>query len=64
MGGVEGCIFCNSRYSTTQMLGQIQIFNNLIIPVVDSLRFLSPMSYDVLACMSLCVCVCVASAET
>ena len=32
------------------MLSQIQRYDNFIIPVVDSLKYLTPMAYDVLAC--------------
>lgn len=33
-----------------QVLSQIQRYDNFIIPVVDSLKYLTPMAYDVLAC--------------
>ncbi len=35
-----------------QVLSQIQKYDNFIIPVVDSLKYLTPMAYDVLACMT------------
>lgn len=31
-----------------QMLGQIQIYDNLISPMVDSLKYITNLSYDVL----------------
>jgi THO complex subunit 2 len=31
------------------VLSQVQSFDNLIVPVVDSLKYLSPLSYDVLS---------------
>ena len=31
-----------------QMLGQIQIYDNLIGPMVDSLKYITSLSYDVL----------------
>ena len=34
-----------------QILSQIQKYDNFIGPVVDSLKYLTPMSYDVLACI-------------
>ncbi|XP_023214734.1 THO complex subunit 2-like, partial [Centruroides sculpturatus] len=33
------------------ILSQIQTWDNLIVPVVDSLKFLTSLSYDVLACI-------------
>lgn len=33
------------------MLSQIQRYDNFIIPVVDSLKYLTPLAYDVLACI-------------
>lgn len=33
---------------TFQMLIQIQAYDNLIVPVVDALKYLTSMSYDVL----------------
>lgn len=33
------------------MLSQIQWYDNFIIPVVDSLKYLTSLSYDVLACI-------------
>uniref|UniRef100_A0A3P9JYT3 THO complex subunit 2 n=1 Tax=Oryzias latipes TaxID=8090 RepID=A0A3P9JYT3_ORYLA len=33
------------------MLSQIQWYDNLIVPVVDSLKFLTSLNYDVLACI-------------
>lgn len=32
------------------MLHNIQMFTNLITPVVDSLKYVSNLGYDVLAC--------------
>lgn len=34
-----------------QVLSQIQRYDNFISPVVDSLKYLTPMSYDILACI-------------
>ena len=31
-----------------QILSQIQLFDNLIVPVIDALKFLTPLCYDVL----------------
>lgn len=50
-----------------QMLSQIQWYDNLIVPVVDSLKYLTSLNYDVLACIlrcsffiqPVCRCVCV-----
>lgn len=33
------------------MLSQIQWYDNLIVPVVDSLKYLTSLNYDVLACI-------------
>ncbi|RZF48549.1 hypothetical protein LSTR_LSTR011164 [Laodelphax striatellus] len=35
-------------YLFDYMLGQLQIYDNLIVPVVDSLKYLTSMSYDIL----------------
>ena len=35
----------------TQLLSQIQKYDNFIGPVVDSLKYLTPLAYDVLACI-------------
>lgn len=35
----------------SQMLSQIQWYDNLIVPVVDSLKYLTSLNYDVLACI-------------
>ena len=35
----------------SQVLSQIQKYDNIIIPVVDSLKYLTPIAYDVLACI-------------
>lgn len=43
------CVFC-----VFQVLSQIQRYDNFIGPVVDSLKFLTSFSYDVLACILLC----------
>lgn len=51
----------NYRPLRRQMLSQIQWYDNLIVPVVDSLKYLTSLNYDVLACIlnvSL-VCLCV-----
>ena len=37
-----------------QVLSQIQKYDNFIGPVVDSLKFLTNMSYDVLLCIFEC----------
>lgn len=34
-----------------QVLSQIQRYDNFIGPVVDSLKYLTSLSYDVLACI-------------
>ena len=34
-----------------QLLSQIQKYDNFILPVVDSLKYLTTLSYDVLACI-------------
>lgn len=34
-----------------QILSQIQWYDNLITPVVDSLKYLTSLNYDVLACI-------------
>lgn len=34
-----------------QILSQIQKYDNLITPVVDSLKYLTSLNYDVLACI-------------
>ena len=34
-----------------QVLSQIQRYDNFIIPVVDSLKYLTPLAYDALACI-------------
>ena len=34
-----------------QLLSQIQKYDNFIGPVVDSLKYLTPLAYDVLACI-------------
>ena len=39
-----------------QLLSQIQKYDNFIGPVVDSLKYLTPLAYDVLACI-LAICV-------
>jgi len=36
---------------STQLLSQIQKYDNFIGPVVDSLKYLTPLAYDVLACI-------------
>lgn len=33
------------------MLSQIQWYDNFIAPVVDSLKYLTSLSYDILACI-------------
>lgn len=33
------------------MLSQIQWYDNFIVPVVDSLKYLTSLSYDILACI-------------
>lgn len=47
-------------FISLQVLIQIQMYDNLIIPVVDSLKYLTSMSYDVLG---YCVIESLASAE-
>lgn len=39
------------RLLVYQMLSQIQWYDNLIVPVVDSLKYLTSLNYDVLACI-------------
>lgn len=46
-------VFCNF-----QILSQIQKYDNLITPVVDSLKYLTSLNYDVLACILLCKSIC------
>lgn len=43
----------SSPLSSYQMLSQIQWYDNLIVPVVDSLKYLTSLNYDVLACILL-----------
>jgi len=38
-------------FVSTQLLSQIQKYDNFIGPVVDSLKYLTPLAYDVLACI-------------
>lgn len=42
------CIFQQIFFRLSQILKQIQIYDNLIGPVVDSLKYLTSLSYDVL----------------
>lgn len=44
-------LLCPAVY---QMLSQIQWYDNLIVPVVDSLKYLTSLNYDVLACILHC----------
>lgn len=37
-----------SLFSSWQILIQVQLYDNMIGPVVDSLKYLTPLSYDVL----------------
>lgn len=39
------------RFVLCQVLSQIQWYDNLIGPVVDSLKYLTSLNYDVLACI-------------
>ncbi len=39
------------RFILLQVLSQIQRYDNFISPVVDSLKYLTPLGYDVLACI-------------
>ena len=48
---------CPTYLSPLQVLSQIQRYDNFIIPVVDALKYLTPMAYDVLACILMCICV-------
>lgn len=51
------CVFF--FFVSSQVLSQIQRYDNFIIPVVDSLKYLVPLAYDVLACILICVvCLC------
>lgn len=53
----EGMLFVfqlNVSFSNFQILSQIQKYDNLITPVVDSLKYLTSLNYDVLACILLC----------
>ncbi|OWJ99281.1 THOC2 [Cervus elaphus hippelaphus] len=38
-------------YVCFEILSQIQKYDNLITPVVDSLKYLTSLNYDVLACI-------------
>ncbi|XP_054719951.1 THO complex subunit 2-like [Uloborus diversus] len=40
----------NPGYIFDYILSQLQAWDNLIIPVIDSLKYLTSLSYDVLAC--------------
>ncbi|GIY31131.1 THO complex subunit 2 [Caerostris extrusa] len=40
----------NPGYIFDYILSQIQTWDNLIVPVIDSLKYLTSVSYDVLAC--------------
>ena len=44
-------VFIKWRKVSQQVLSQIQKYDNIIIPVVDSLKYLTPIAYDVLACI-------------
>lgn len=49
-------LFCFFFFFPFQILSQIQWYDNLITPVVDSLKYLTSLNYDVLACiLSVCV---------
>lgn len=45
------CFISSSFLFVYQMLSQIQWYDNLIVPVVDSLKYLTSLNYDVLACI-------------
>lgn len=34
----------------SQVLTQIEKYDNLVVPVIDSLRYMSALAFDVLAC--------------
>lgn len=52
-------VLCFFFFVSSQVLSQIQRYDNFIIPVVDSLKYLVPLAYDVLACILICVvCLC------
>ena len=38
-------------FSLFQILNQIQRYDNFIGPMVDALKYLTPLAYDVLACI-------------
>ena len=38
-------------FMSLQILSQIQWYDNLIGPVVDSLKYLTSLNYDLLACI-------------
>jgi THO complex subunit 2 len=44
----------------SQILAQIQRYDNFILPVVESLKFMTPLSYDML---SYCIIVAISDAE-
>ena len=44
---------CNPSVVFDTILGQIQAYDNLIVPVVDMMKYLTPMSFDVLSYMLL-----------
>lgn len=46
-----GFMWLTCALFTIQVLSQIQRYDNFIIPVVDSLKYLVPLAYDVLACI-------------
>ena len=41
----------NSIFFLLQVLKQIEKYDNLIGPVVDSLKYLTSFSYDILVCI-------------
>ena len=57
------CVLNVSVFPCCQVLSQIQRYDNFIIPVVDSLKYLTPLAYDVLACILFLMCVRVLSGE-
>lgn len=51
---------CSPGFLFDYVLLQIQVYNNLIMPVVDSLKYLTNLSYDVLG---FCLIECLANAD-
>ena len=48
---IQNLLLTHDFLVCTQLLSQIQKYDNFIGPVVDSLKYLTPLAYDVLACI-------------